>query len=152
MPTWLPWPLTIRWVYILSDHQAGSRGEDADGLRWAGNRSTFFSAIRWSVQKSLLSTFSVSDSAQSYGHTAGKKTKPTTGPQETYALLGELKLIHNAKTKNSSSNWGKKKKKMPSTLYVPETDCNLTFPPLLSLPSNTFYTLQPFRETQYTLA
>lgn len=64
---------------------------DSDELETEAHSSR---AIRWSVQKSLLSTFSLSNSAQSYGHTAGKKTKPTTGPQGTYALLGELNKAH----------------------------------------------------------
>ena len=96
----------------------GGREEDADGLR-AGNRSTFFSGHQLVSSEIFTKHFlCVKLCSKLWAHSREKDQ--TAGPQGAYALLGKLKLIQNAKTKNSSSNWGKKEKKMQSTLYARE--------------------------------
>lgn len=79
----------------------------------------FSQAVNRSVQSYLLSTFSVSGSAQGHVHTAGSKTTAQDLKEPMFCLGGALKVIPNVKTKNSRPSLGKKKKKSSQRLYVP---------------------------------
>lgn len=102
----------MRQVQTQSDHWVAEEKVLTD-LDEHKTEAHFSQAIRQSVQKYLLSTFSVPSSAQSYGHITGNKIKPQDFKEPS------RNLTQNVKTKKSSSNLGKKKNRS-HPLYAPE--------------------------------
>lgn len=92
----------------------------------------FSQAISRSVQKYLLSTFSVPSSAQSYGHIIENKIKQQDLKEPSQ------NLTQNAKTIKSSSSLGKKKKKV-ANLCMPQNNKSVK-ECIIDLPASTHAT------------
>ena len=103
MWTWLQCPRPLsRFKYSLNRRVAEEKVlTDLDEQK---TEVHFSQAIKQSVQKYLLSTFSVSGSAQGYGHITGNKTKPQDLKEPMLYSGRALKVIQNAESKNSSSS------------------------------------------------
>lgn len=103
MPTWLPWPVTIRQVQIQSVHWVAEEKVLTD-LDEQKTEAHFSQAVSQSVQKYLLSTFSVPSSPQSYGHITENKIKQQDLKEPSRNLTQNEKLLSPALV------WERKKK------------------------------------------